>query len=501
MKLIKSLYIAGAVALGATFTSCTEWLNYEPKDQQTFDQQFSTAEGFHSTLNGIYTNLCSGSLYGSSLSYGVIDVMGNLYDVPSNNTSMYEIVRGTYTGSNASSMFTNIWTAAYKSILNVNILLEAIDTKGEAVLTPNDAKMMRAELLGIRGYLHLDLVRIFGPCYARNKKGLTVPYAESTEIVRRERLPLDSIVYSKIIPDLEAAQTALAEVDPILTEGVLNTDGGEDGNWNRYRQIRMNYYAVTLLKARAYMWVNDWANALVEARKITDDEKAKSTFPWVVPSKLLGNNSNPDRGFSTECLFGFYNKSLSNIYTNSFSGNLQPYVGYHVRKGYIGKVYKSDADYRRQSQWESSLSASFDVDFIKFKGFEVNKTTPEFWGTFFGLMRTSEAYLITAECLQRTGDLAGARTYIDILHKARGLEPMAESANAATILKEIKLETVRDLWGEGQVFFLHKRNWQAFGAYSAGGDQDFDGSGTSSMMDSPSTSIRYTVPIPAGENF
>ena len=501
MKIYKSLYIVGAIALSAAFTSCSEWLNYEPKDQQTFDQQFSTEEGFHSTLNGIYSNLSSGSLYGSNLSYGVIDVMGNCYEVPSANTSMYEIVSGSYTGSRAATTFTNIWSSAYRTILNINVMLDAVDKKGEGVLKPNDAKLIRAELLALRAYLHLDLTRIFGPCYAKNKKGLSVPYADSTDIIRRDRMPLDSIINSKIIPDLDAAQKAMAEVDPILTDGVLNSDGGDDGNWNRYRQIRMNYYAVTLLKARAYMWVNNWEKALEEARKITDDAKAQSTFPWVVPAKLLGNNSNPDRVFSTECLFGFYNKSIKQIYTATFSGTLQGYEGLHVKKGYMAKVFKSDADYRRQAQWESSLSASFDLDFIKYKGFEVNKTNPEFWGTFYGLMRTSEAYLIAAECLQRTGNLAGARGYVDILHKARGLEPMAETATAANILKEIKLEYCRDLRGEGQIFFMHKRNWQAFGAYSSGGDQDFDGSGTSSFTDSPSQTTRYNVPIPASENY
>ena len=49
--------------------------------------------------------------------------------------------------------------------------------------------------------------------------------------------------------------------------------------------------------------------------------------------------------------------------------------------------------------------------------------------------------------------------------------------------------------GEGQIFFLHKRNWQSFYDNKA-----FDGSGNNEWWDEPSSANRYNVPIPANEN-
>ena len=63
-------------------------------------------------------------------------------------------------------------------------------------------------------------------------------------------------------------------------------------------------------------------------------------------------------------------------------------------------------------------------------------------------------------------------------------------------LPDNKLEYCRDMRGEGQIFFLHKRNWQSFS-----NNKQFDGSGTNINYDRPTSEQRYTVPIPASENY
>ena len=280
MKLYKSITAAALLAFGIASTGCSDWLDYTPKDKQTYDEQFNNRTGFHTTVNGIYNTMTGSDLYGYNLSYGPIDIMGLCYKISNSSTAKYELCTAAYTSTYASSTISSIWSTAYNTILNINVVLKALDEK-PGVLLPEDAQMIRGEMLASRAFIHLDLVRIFGPVYIVNPDGLSVPYADAPEIIKRNRLKVDDIIYNKIIPDLTAAQELLKNVDPILTEGVLNSDGGEDGNWFRYRQLRMNYYAATLVKARAYLWVNDYTNALAEARKITDDTYAQSCFPWV----------------------------------------------------------------------------------------------------------------------------------------------------------------------------------------------------------------------------
>lgn len=497
---ITNKYIISAVAvfLGLAASGCSDWLDYNPKDKQTEDQQFSTPEGFHSTVNGIYNSLGSSSLYGRNLSYGPIDIMGALYNIPGSNTGNVEWEKGTWSGSTASAGLQSIWTSAYRAILNMNLVLRALDEHGD-VLTTQDKTLMKGELLALRAYMHFDLARLFGPNYSRNKAGLTVPFADAPEVIKRDRLTAEDIFNNKILPDLIEAQKLLADTDPVLTDGVLNTDGGYDGNWFRYRQNRMNWYAVTLTLARVYLWMGDNNNALAEARKITDSPKAKETFPWVVPSRLLGNNTNPDRLFSTECLFGFYNNALSNIYEYNFQGTLEANV-LQPRRGYVDILFPESGDYRRQSQWSASMASASDNDFVKYKGFKANATTPEFWASFFGIMRVSEAYLIAAECLAKANDIAGAAGYINTLKKARGIQDVADNTTQANMLTQIKWEYLREMRGEGQIYFMHKRNWQAFGGWT-GGVYAFDATGLSELFDTPSTTVRYTVPVPAAENY
>lgn len=498
MNIHKSTIVTAIGCLGLLITGCSDWLDYTPNDKQTHEQQFSTPIGFYTTVNGVYNLLSSNSLYGYNLSYGPIDIMGNCYNVNSTNTSLSEFNTATYGGDNAASTFQAIWQTAYNTILNTNLILEAIQNY-PGVLTDEDASLIEGEMLAIRAFIHLDLVRLFGESIAYGPDELSVPYADTSDIIRRERLTTKDIIYNKIIPDLTRAQALLKEVDPVLTEGVLNTNVDGSSNWTRYRQLRMNYYATTLVKARAYIWMEDFENALAEAVKITDDAHAQSIFPWVEPSRLLANNTNPDRIFSTECLFGLYNDKLSDIFDFTFAGSLDPSVVLAPVNNYDALLFPNAGDYRRQSQWGASASLTSNVDFIKYKGFKANSAKPEFWASFFGLMRISEAYLIAAECHQHSNDIAAAARYLNELKAARGIEPIDITTPSRVVAKEIILEYCRDMRGEGQIYFLHKRNWQTF--TRASGNSDLDGSGLCATRDTPTAVARYSVPIPAVEKY
>lgn len=502
MKLYKFIIAAAITGMAALSTGCSDWLDYTPKDKQSYDQQFSTPAGFHSTVNGIYNTIAGSSLYGRSLSYGTIDILGLCYNISTQNTNVYEICSANFGSDYANSEFTSIWTQAYNAILNINLVLKALDEFPD-VLTADDAKLIKAEMLALRAYLHFDLTRLYGPCYSREPEGLAVPFADTEEVIKRDRLTAKDILTNKIIPDLAEAQQMLSEVDPVINYGVLNSDGGgTSNNWWRYRQLRMNYYAVTLLKARVHMWMGDDDNALAEAIKITDDSKAQTTFPWVEPSKLLANNINPDRMFSTECLFGFYKNNIETIFQNYFSGTIDPMYIMQPRNGYVGTLFSSTGDYRRQSQWVTSAAAGgADYDFTKYKSFTANKDNPEFWASFYGLMRKTEAYYIAAEVWLNKGDKTKCGEYLNQVLVSRGLDQVGTRFTTEAVLrKHILMEYLREMRGEGQIYFLHKRNWQSFGSNS-GGTPDFDASGISTGNDTPALTVRYAVPIPSAEKF
>ena len=501
MKLYKTLTLATAIGFATAMSGCSDWLDYTPKDKQTYEQIFSTETGFHTTVNGIYNTLSSSALYGYNLSYGPIEALGLSYEIPSSAGSMYECKNATYTGTYLPGILSNIWGTAYKTILNANLVLEALD-EYPGVLTEQDSQMLRAEMLALRAYLHLDLTRLFGPIPATNVSGLAVPYAENTEVVKRDRIPADEIIRDYIIRDLSEAEKIMKEHDPILTDGVLSSSGESTAdNWYRYRQVRLNYYAVILLKARAYLWIADYDSALAEAKKITDSTDAADTFPWVAPNRLLGNSTNPDCIFSTECLFGFYDNTLSDIYKNTFSATLEASSVRQPAKNYVNNtLFTNVADYRYLSQWVANSTLSSGYEFIKYKSFTTNANNPDFWATFYGLLRKSEAYYIAAESALNSGDNTAAIDYLNTVLVARGLPGLAETTGTAAIQKEIELEYVRELRGEGQSFFTLKRLNANIGEYYSGCKPHLCGAANPGF-DSPSKAIRYNVPIPSGETY
>ena len=56
MKLNKYI-ITLSVALCAMLSGCTDWLDTQPNDKQSEEQQFSTKDGFYSAVNGVYNRM------------------------------------------------------------------------------------------------------------------------------------------------------------------------------------------------------------------------------------------------------------------------------------------------------------------------------------------------------------------------------------------------------------------------------------------------------------
>ena len=120
--------------------------------------------------------------------------------------------------------------------------------------------------------------------------------------------------------------------DPVFVGGRMASLEGDVDVYLRYRQLRMNYYAVLALKARVYLYAGEEAKALAVARELLTDSKVDEYFPAVDPNKLLANQDNPDRVFSTEVLAGIYVKDRADIHTTYFSSEQAGTNYLHPRK-------------------------------------------------------------------------------------------------------------------------------------------------------------------------
>src|SRR5690606_29471057 len=151
-------------------------------------------------------------------------------------------------------------------VMAANPLIENLDENSSGILNETEASVMRGEMLATRAFLHLDMLRLFGPRFEGNTEVTAIPYSETTQV---QVLPLLSFgeVVEKIIADLDEAEQLLAN-DPVIQQGPLASVDPVESNNLRYRQFRFNYYATKALKARAYLYAGQKTEALAVAKSI-----------------------------------------------------------------------------------------------------------------------------------------------------------------------------------------------------------------------------------------
>ena len=450
----KTLILLSLILLGGICTGCDRFLDVQPKDQYTEKQLLATRGGYYTAMNGLYNHLTSNSLYGKNLSYELIDVISKRYAPLAKSTYLTSLNSWGYAEENVSKALESTWATAYTTILNCNVILENLATQ-QGILSPAETNLMKGELLALRAFLHFDMLRLFGPIYKEDPSAPSIPYNESVKIMNLPLLSADSIVHNKIMRDLDEAEKLLAK-DPVIPEGPM-ASALEDENevYLRYRQLRMNYYAVLALKARVYLYAGEKDKALQAAYKLLKDKTVSEWFPPVDPNKLLANNVDPDRVFSTEVLMGIYMKKRGDIYTYSFdaenAGNnfLQP------RNSFVdGNLFAGETqDYRYQSQWAQATSIGVTGHiFTKYKAIQ-DGDAKLFYSSFMPLIRLSEMYYIAAECEPKVSD---GNSWLNQIRTLRGL-PEITITDENELMSKLRIEYLREFWGEGQIFFMYKR--------------------------------------------
>lgn len=472
-NIIKCLFVAGTLSVSTS--SCSDWLEVDMEDSILETTLFSTNEGFLTSLNGIYSSLNQSSLYGGMLGMVGVDIMAQYYNVGStiSDHTYYYYASYNYTSSEFDKASGSLWSNMYSLIANDNLLMEKCDEPGTAIYE-RYYPLVKGEALALRAMMHFDLMRFYGPIYSDATASQTcLPYQETSE---RSVLPLLTVkeYMDKVIRDLQEAASLLQEVDPIITEGVkdgvLSDDGMDTYDWS-YRQLRLNYYAVQALLARAYLWMGNKTEAYnIAKNEIIDkiETEQLNVFPWMSRTAVETtiNNAKPDYVFSDEVMFSLYNMSRANLYDNYFSilvnaNNRLFFVGatedwWSSSPAKLETFYDDTNDVRRQmwSQEEGETSGDNATCLIKYQDFNVSEESADTltYRYMTPLIRKSEIYLIAAEC---TDDLTEAATYINTIRNTRGAASLEVTADNKQEL--ITKEFAREVIGEGQLFFYYKR--------------------------------------------
>lgn len=479
---MKKIIYTMIIACTTLFASCDSWLEVKPYDQIAEGELQKSEEGYQKMLNGIYIDLNSDALYGQTLSVEMIEVMGGAYTIGTDNSvwgNYKDLSSYQYNTEYWRNRLDQTWNKAYALILNCNKILETIDGN-KNLFTDGSYYIIKGEALALRAMLHFDMLRLFGPVYSKDSDKKAIPYY-TKQTNSPEPILTAQEVMEKITTDYEDALNYLAN-DPVKTEGTMmsNTEDGSS-NFLRYRALRLNYYAVEALMARAYLYMGNKTEAFKYATDVikTADQ---NIFPFVDKNLVIGSPADPDRIFSSEVLFALTNTSRGTIHKNFFDPSRLPNYVFRMDDSMMSNLVYGGAattggyqdDYRYRACWMATGSNRY---FYKYSDMVANGSIQN---TMIPMVRLGEMFLIAAE--SQSGDLKAGVQYVNALRRNRGV------ANLTTLTPDLlKYEYIRELYGEGQLFFLYKRL-----------NSDIITSATSSKNPKASDLI-FVVPLPDTE--
>ncbi|GAA4298759.1 RagB/SusD family nutrient uptake outer membrane protein [Aestuariibaculum suncheonense] len=457
--------------------SCDDFLDVQPEDKFLEEQLFSKEEGFYTALNGVYAKIVSENGYGGDLTMSTLELMAQQYNTPNDIHKWYPYTKYSYTDSGVQAKFNNIWTNMYTSILNINNLLQSLELYPE-LLNSEKQNIIAGEAYALRAMLHFDLLRLFGPVYITNAQDDAIPYYTESKAQIAEMLTAEQVMV-KILDDLDNAEILLQD-DPVRVSGPMTTVGDDfNKNFFRYRNFRLNYFAVKALQARVNLYAGYNEEALAAAKAVIDE--ATPFFPWIVDDQITSGGANLDRIFSTEILFALENTELYNRQSDYFDASLKYDKILAPLSNRIRDVYENNSkDYRFEYSWFVSTEAAKDYEtFFKFADIEDKEKKSRFMQP---LIRISEMYYIAAET---ETDEAVALEYLNTVRRERGLGD--DLSLGVDLQNEIFKEYRKEFYGEGQLFYYYKRKNVSFILSGA--------SGSNIEM----TSAQYVVPLPLSE--
>lgn len=437
--------ILWTIVVTLTAMSCNDWLDVRPKSQIIAKDQFKTESGFQDVLTGVYILMASPELYGREMTFGLMEVLSQNYDLNSNSDYRYA-TEYNYENTTVKPKIDTLWGSMYNGIANLNILLANIENADRGIFTGHNYDIIRGEALGLRSFLLFDLLRIYSPAYNSKPAAPAIPYVDEYSTQITPQISVQQVL-DRLITDLNTA-AGLLRSDPLAVCSV------DSVYYNMNRQRRFNYFATKSTLARVYLYKNDKANALACAEEIITNEQR---FTWVNQTQLETANAN-DRNmiFTREHVFGLHVNEMTDIvkdYFTSSSGS----NGLTVSDPKIRVFYEMDEGLA--GDWRQTYLFGHDGG-VKYpsKMWQYNNPRNDY-SKKMPLIRKSEMYYIAAECLKES-DPDSAVVLLNTVRNHRNIGSalnLPKTLTAQEIQEEIFKEYRKELICEGQLFYYYKR--------------------------------------------
>ena len=422
------------LALTATLSSCEKWFDVRPSSVALATQHFSRESGFNEQLIGVYTKMASTSLYGKNMTFGFVEVLSQNYDIPSGST-FYPASQYQYTNSVVKIDIASIWTESYNAIANLNIMLDHFDKVSPSIFSGDNYNLYKAEALGLRAFLHFDLLRLFGTSITAGGANVAaIPYVDK---------------YSNEITSISTNAEVLTKIKSDLLQA-LDLYGSGANVKNRF-----NHYAVIATLARVYQWEGDLDKAKTMVEELLN---TTNVYYWVHYSNMESQNQYEwDKVFSVEHIFRMSYNDLDETVEDYFvtSANVSQLLNMSTEK--MDQIFEVSSkgyggDYRYRCNYQFFGSQQYFSKYYQYDNSSYKNMLP--------MIKLGEMYLILAEAELKT-DKASAVARLNSIRENRGtiknFPLAATNLTEADVLEEINKEYRKELIGEGQLFFYYKR--------------------------------------------
>lgn len=419
-----------AILSAGLFTSCSDFLTEEPKQEQSNELTFATFDGVNKAAAAMYGMFQSDAWYDGEFTLMSELRCGNAKNptsVPGSGRYRTD-TQWIYSDHSTSPL----WSYAYYTIARANNVINNLDDKVGKDATQQQVNNVKAEALFIRALCYFDLVITYCQPYnynATEDDKMGVPLVLVTENGKPARDSKEN-VYNQIVADLLQAESIMA--DDYVRSGVTD------------KAATPTKPAIQALLSRVYLYMNKWQEAADYATKVINNKKYELA-PADAYAAMFSAATAPEGG---EIIFEVYGSDKNEYWDNSGWAHL-PYMTTTNDQGSHGDVCATKDLYDLYSEGDvrKSMFKQHGNDYFptKYSG-KPKDSDPKY--TNVPILRLSEMYLNRAEAIINGASIQGVTAESDLrkIATVRGA-----SQTAAATKQGVFDERRRELAFEGHI--------------------------------------------------
>ena len=165
--------------------------------------------------------MAKSDLYGQRMTNGFVDELAQMFGSTAATSTSVKTRAYNYTDVSVKAEIYSLWLGQYQVISYVNNILANLQSPS---FSSSHLSQLKGEALGLRAFLHFDLVRLFAEDYQRGKDSRGIPYSYDFNLKNRTVYTVAG-TYENILKDLDEAESLLSDIDETVSlDATQSTD-------------------------------------------------------------------------------------------------------------------------------------------------------------------------------------------------------------------------------------------------------------------------------------